>query len=90
MNHKILFVLASFIKPCKQNDPKINECLKKMLENIRPYTSKGIPEMHILPLDPVKIPAVTLNQGSGSVNFVALFTDLIGYGAKSYQIQKVK
>lgn len=46
--------------------------------------------MHILPLDPIKIPAVTLNQGSGSVNFVALFTDLIGYGANSYQVQKAK
>jgi hypothetical protein len=61
-----------------------------MLENIRPYTGKGIPEMHILPLDPIKIPAVTLNQGSDSVNFAALFTDLKGYGVKSYQVQKIK
>lgn len=90
MNFKIFFALASYIKPCKRNDPNINECLKKMLENIRPYTRRGIPEMHILPLDPIKIPAVTLNQGSGSVNFAALFTDLIGYGASNYQVQKIK
>jgi len=61
------------------------------MENVRPYISKGIPEMHILPLDPVTIPSVTFNQNSaGSVNFNALFTDLKGYGAKNFQIQKIK
>ncbi|XP_060862963.1 protein takeout-like isoform X2 [Metopolophium dirhodum] len=62
-----------------------------LLENIRPYISKGIPEMHILPLDPVMVPSVTLKQDSaGSVNFVALFTDLKGYGAKNFQMQTIK
>lgn len=62
-----------------------------MLENIRPYISKGIPEMHILPLDPLTVPSVTLKQdSSGSVNFVALFTDLMGYGVKNFQINRIK
>lgn len=47
--------------------------------------------MHILPLDPVMVPSVTLKQDSaGSVNFVALFTDLKGYGAKNFQMQTIK
>lgn len=46
--------------------------------------------MHILPLDPLAVPSVTLNQGSESVNFRAVFTDLKGYGAKNYQVQKIK
>lgn len=47
--------------------------------------------MHVLPLDPMMIPSVTLNQNStGSVNFVALFTDLKGYGANNFQINKIK
>jgi len=63
----------------------------KLLENIRPYISKGIPEMNILPLDPMMVPSVTLKQDSAvSVNFVALFTDLIGYGVKNFQINKIK
>uniref|UniRef100_A0A2S2NGV6 Protein takeout n=1 Tax=Schizaphis graminum TaxID=13262 RepID=A0A2S2NGV6_SCHGA len=83
--------LPSYFKPCKRDDPNINECLMKLMENIRPYISKGIPEMHILPLDPMMIPSVTLNQNSaGSVNFVALFTDLKGYGGKNFQIHKIK
>ncbi|XP_016660196.1 protein takeout-like isoform X1 [Acyrthosiphon pisum] len=83
--------LPSYIKPCKRDDPNINECLMNLLENIRPYISKGIPEMHILPLDPVLVPSVTLKQDSaGSVNFVALFTDLKGYGAKNFQMQTIK
>lgn len=61
-----------------------------MLENLRPYTTKGIPEMHVLPLDPMEVPSVTLNQGSNSVNFAAVFTDLKGYGAKTFQVQKIK
>ncbi|CAI6350439.1 unnamed protein product [Macrosiphum euphorbiae] len=83
--------LPSYIKPCKRDDPNINECLMNLLEDIRPYISKGIPEMHILPLDPVTVPSVTLKQDSaGSVNFVALFTDLKGYGAKNFQMQTIK
>jgi len=61
------------------------------MENIRPNISKGIPEMHILPLDPVMVPSVTLKQDStDSVNFIALFTDLKGYGAKHFQMQAIK
>lgn len=81
---------ASYIKLCKQDDPKVNECLKTLLENLRPYITRGMPEMNILPLDPLEVPSVTLNQGSESVNFRAVFTDLKGYGAKNYQIQKIK
>jgi len=63
----------------------------KMMENIRPYISKGIPEMHILPLDPMMVPLLTLKQdSSSSVNFVALFNDLMGYGVKNFQINKIK
>jgi len=62
-----------------------------LMEDIRPHISKGIPEMHILPLDPIMVPSVTLKQDSaGSINFVALFTDLKGYGAKNFQIKKIK
>jgi len=61
-----------------------------MIDNLRPHTAKGIPEMHILPLDPIVVPSVTLNQGSGSMNFVAVFTELKGYGAKHYQTQKIR
>lgn len=63
----------------------------KLMDSIRPHISKVIPEMHVLPLDPMMIPSVTLNQNSaGSVNFVALFTDLKGYGGKNFQINKIK
>lgn len=87
---KCIILSASYIKSCKRNDPNINDCLKKMVENLRPFISKGIPEMRILPLDPLTVPSATLNQGSGSMNFVALFTDLKGYGAKNFQIQRMK
>lgn len=88
--YKLFFFLASYIKPCKRNDPNIDECLKKMMNNLQPFFSKGISEMHILPLDPMTVPSATLNQGSRSMNFKALFTDLKGYGAKNYQLQRIK
>lgn len=84
------FPSASYLKPCKRDDPNMNDCLKRMVENIRPHISKGIPEMHILPLDPMAVPTVTLNQGSRSMNFKAVFTDLKGYGAKNFQLQNIK
>jgi len=89
MINNVLF-LASYTKPCKREDPSIKDCLKKLREDLRPFVSKGIPEMHILPLDPMMVPTVTMNQGSGSVNFAVLFTDLNVFGAKTYQVQKIK
>jgi len=81
---------ASYIKPCKRDDPGVNDCLKKLVEDLRPFISKGIAEMHILPLDPMVVPSVIMNQGSSSVNFEAIFTDLKGFGAKNYQVQKLE
>ncbi|XP_050422083.1 protein takeout-like [Adelges cooleyi] len=82
--------LPSFIKPCKRNDPNLNECLGNILESLRPFAAKGIPEMHVPPLDPISVPVISLNQGTNSVNFKALFTHLKGFGAKNFELKNIK
>ncbi|XP_050537909.1 circadian clock-controlled protein daywake-like [Daktulosphaira vitifoliae] len=82
--------LPSFIKACRRNDANINNCIKNMLETLRPYAVNGIPEMHVPPLDPISIPLITLNQGTNSVNFKAVFTNLKGYGGKDFQTKNVR
>uniref|UniRef100_A0AAU6SH69 Protein takeout-like protein n=1 Tax=Maconellicoccus hirsutus TaxID=177089 RepID=A0AAU6SH69_MACHI len=82
--------LPSFIKPCKRNDPQLEKCLIELIEGIRSNLAKGIPEMRIPPLDPLHVPQVTLDQGSGSVNFQAKFKNIIASGAKNFNLTGVR
>lgn len=83
-------ILASFIKPCKRNDPNLEKCVVKMLENIRPQLAKGIPEMRLPPLDPFFVPLIRMDQGTRSVNFQAKFENITAYGGQNFQINKLK
>lgn len=82
--------LPSFIKPCKRSDPNLEKCLIQLLDNIRPNLIKGIPEMRIPPLDPLHVPEVALDQGTGAVNFQATFKNIVSYGAKHFNLTSIK
>nr|CAH7720599.1 unnamed protein product [Callosobruchus chinensis] len=69
---------ASYIQQCHRDDPKVGECVVKNVEAMRPKFSEGIPELGIPSLNPLVIPAASLNSGS---NFKADFTNLKVYGA---------
>nr|CAI5829277.1 unnamed protein product [Callosobruchus analis] len=78
--------LPTYIQVCHRDDPNVAECLVKNVEALRPKFSQGIPEMSIPSMNPLEIPAASLNTGG---NFKADFANLKIYGADKFQMKKV-
>lgn len=58
---------ASFIHQCSSKYPEVNRCLMKAIADIKPHLPRGIPEMHIPPLEPMKITETSLSSGESLV-----------------------
>lgn len=86
----IYFHTASFIKPCKKNDPHLDQCLINLINGLKPKLAKGIPEMRIPSLEPFYVPLVKLDQGSEAVNFKATFKNLTLRTGLVFDVKKVK
>ncbi|XP_049872593.1 protein takeout-like isoform X1 [Pectinophora gossypiella] len=74
--------LPSFIQPCKASDPKLNQCIEKVVEAAGPQFADGIPALGIAPLDPVQLG--TVNVESNALNLV--FTDTVVTGLRGFRI----
>ncbi|CAH0558255.1 unnamed protein product [Brassicogethes aeneus] len=82
--------LPSFLKVCHRNDPKLKECIKDSVERLRPFLAKGIPEFDIPSCEPLLIPEVSIDQGTGSVAVQSNYRDIKIYGPSKFTIKNVK
>lgn len=81
--------LPDYIKVCSRNDPKISECIKNTVHNMRPYLKDGIKELNVPAMEPLFIgDLIILDGGSAGINAKAL--DLNIYGASNFEIKKLK
>lgn len=81
---------ASFLKICHQNDPELNKCIKKSVDQLRPLLVNGISEFGIPSLEPLIIPELIIDQGSGAVAVKSTYTDIKVYGASVFNLRSVK
>ena len=66
----ILFIYpAPFIEKCKWDD---KACLISSTTKAIPYFAKGIPEIGIPPMDPLKLTQVNVIEGELSVDFTTM------------------
>jgi len=79
-----------FIKPCYKDDPELNDCIRQAFDHLRPYLSRGIPEIKLPSIEPLKIPKMTMDNGNGAVRVRAMFSNITVYGATNYTILGVK
>lgn len=61
---------------CKRSDPKLGECIKNSLQNAIPHLVKGVPSLGLYPIDPLRITALGIDQGTGPVSIKLNFRDL--------------
>ncbi|XP_065354649.1 protein takeout [Calliphora vicina] len=81
--------LPDYIKVCSRNDPKINECVKNTVHNMRPYLKDGIKELNVPAMEPLYIGDLNiLEGGSSGINVKAI--DLNIFGASNFEIKKLK
>ncbi|XP_034236235.1 protein takeout-like [Thrips palmi] len=60
--------LPSNFKRCAAADPKFNECLRGAVEDAFHKMVNGVPSLGVLPVDPLKVDRIKINQGGGSVS----------------------
>ncbi|KAK2576587.1 hypothetical protein KPH14_005257 [Odynerus spinipes] len=84
------FVIPEYIQPCSRSDPKLEICVSKMLNHLKPYLVKGIPELELPSIEPLTIPKLGMENGQGPVKVSALFSNITCVGAGNYNITKVR
>lgn len=78
-------LLASYFPKCCIDDPHLDQCILDATETLRPYLKKGIPELNIPSFDPLRIPLITLQQGTDAVNYKVSLIDTKVYGFDKYK-----
>ena len=68
---------ANNLKSCVANDPDINVCLVKTLEDLRSLMPIGIPELNLRPTEPFKINNLKFKTRPGlGISIDSTFTDV--------------
>ncbi|KAI5693598.1 hypothetical protein M8J76_014354 [Diaphorina citri] len=82
--------LPPFLKVCSRNDPNLNECVKHSIEHLRTYLANGIPQLGLPPCEPLVIPELIMNQGSGAVNVQSIYRNITIFGPSAYLVKAVR
>lgn len=70
-------------KKCNRNDPQVNVCFKKGLQEVIPTLVNGRASLGVPPIDPLRITQMKIEQGSGpvSINLTFYNLDIRGIGS---------
>ncbi|KAF5277752.1 hypothetical protein FQR65_LT03732 [Abscondita terminalis] len=76
--------IPSYFHLCKKSDPNLNECIRNSALFLRPYVTKGIPEMKLIPIDPLHIPYLSAHIGQASAIAKLELVNTTVYGLSGY------
>ncbi|XP_014285328.1 protein takeout [Halyomorpha halys] len=81
----VLSALPEGWSACKQSAPDYEDCLKKQVNNALRFFKDGNKKMGIIPLDPLHLQTMDIEQGSGPVSITLKMknVDLVGLSAAS-------
>ncbi|XP_030766703.1 protein takeout-like [Sitophilus oryzae] len=82
--------LPSFLKICSKSDPNLKKCFIESVEHLKPYLAKGIPEFDIPPCEPLEIPEVVIDQGTGPVSVYSCYKNVKVYGPSQFEIKNIR
>lgn len=80
--------IPDYIHVCHRNDPKINECIRNTVHDLRPYLGNGIKELNVPPLEPLYIGDLNILDG-GQNGFNVKTKNLNIFGAANFEIKKL-
>ncbi|XP_050443505.1 protein takeout-like [Adelges cooleyi] len=75
---------------CKRADPEVNTCIQRALQRSIPHLVKGIPLLDLLPIEPLFITHMDINQSSGPLIIKLNFKDLNIHRLSSVKIISLK
>ncbi|KAF2898200.1 hypothetical protein ILUMI_07975 [Ignelater luminosus] len=82
--------LPSYIPRCYLDDPKLNECVLRAFNEIRPYVNNGIEEIGLPPLNPFVVSKLTVQQEWSLANYTLTATNYTIEGLNNYDIKEFR
>ncbi|XP_066144885.1 protein takeout-like isoform X2 [Euwallacea fornicatus] len=73
---------------CKVQDSDFETCLNLAIEQAIRMAKNGLPEYNIPPLDPIKLSALSVAEGSGVVEVTQDYEDITVFGFSNLKINK--
>ncbi|KAK4879888.1 hypothetical protein RN001_008034 [Aquatica leii] len=84
------YSIPSYVQICSRNDPKIDECMIKTIDNILKHGAGGIPEMNLQSLDPLYVKDVAVDTNGNLIKIHAELKSLVMQNIKSVVISYLK
>lgn len=81
---------TSFIQKCSRSDPQLNTCLRNTFNNLRPYLARGIPEIGLPPMEPLKIDHLGIENQAGNIRIKGSFTNVVNAGASNFTVKEIR
>ncbi|CAH0385943.1 unnamed protein product [Bemisia tabaci] len=78
-----------FLSKCKRSDPKLNECIIKLINELRPQLAKGIPRLQVPRLEPLTIPKLLINRNLENLKIKANAENVTIWGCSGFVINSL-
>ncbi|XP_052753712.1 protein takeout-like [Galleria mellonella] len=79
-----------YILPCSRSDPQLDSCIKNSFNHLRPYLARGLPDIGVPAVEPLKIDRLVMENDAGPVRVTAAFTNITVRGPSNYTISKIR
>lgn len=90
LKQNMFSIPAEFIIPCSRSDPELDNCIMRSFNHLRPYLSRGLPELDIPPVEPLHVDKLLMENNAGAVRVTAAFTNITVLGASNNTVNKVR
>ncbi|KAF2892370.1 hypothetical protein ILUMI_13803 [Ignelater luminosus] len=82
----------SYFPTCYRNDPEpeLSTCLLNGFKILKPYLHNGIPEIGLLPLNPLLLSKVEISQSMSYANYSVIVDNFTVWGFNNYNIKEFK
>lgn len=64
--------------------------MKNTFNNLKPHLARGIPEIGLPPMEPLKIDQIGLENNAGNIRIKGMFTNVVNAGASNFTVKEVR
>lgn len=89
-NNNVETLPAPYINVCHKGDPALNQCMMKSVEQIRPYLTRGIPELDIPPIEPIIIGDLIVAESVPGQGVSITAKGVKAYGPSNFILKSLK
>ncbi|XP_067014619.2 protein takeout [Anabrus simplex] len=83
-------ILPSYLKPCRQDDPSLNECIRNSINTLIRNIKSGSEVLGVPSIDPLAVPVADLSFDSGNLTLLLTLKDISIMGMSQINVTSVK